>query len=51
MLSVITSLNNIGIGLTSGADSNVVSGMSGANTGNELDNAGTGNTTSGLVTW
>ena len=51
LLNVITTKNSVGIGIASGSDSNVVYGASGANSGNELDNAGSGNTTTGLVTW
>lgn len=51
VLNVYTTRNTVGVGITTYADSNIVYGVSGANSSNNLDNGGTGNVTTGLVTW
>lgn len=51
ILNVMSTMNLVGVGLSAGADSNVVYGAAGANSSSQLGNSGTGNTTSGLVTW
>lgn len=51
LLNVISTNNLVGVGLAAGSDSNVVYGAAGANSSSQLGNSGTGNTTTGLVTW
>lgn len=50
-LNIISTNNLVGIGLSSGADSNVVSGFAAANSSSNLGNSGTGNVTTGVTTW
>lgn len=51
ILNVMSTMNLVGVGLSAASDSNVVYGASGANSSSQLGDSGTGNTTTGLVTW